>query len=167
MVTNVIKNNDQDKLKDLSTTKNIKEDENKINSKSSSVMENFNSLITPSNIEQVSSYSDSEEKDFQPILDSVIASIKEDKDKLPLIKQLKNQFSAILKTLNEDENNSNKENLPFVNITNRTYKNCNSNLLGKLLKKAGFKNESGSIFKFEGAMESLTQATQIIERLDK
>ena len=46
-------------------------------------------------------------------------SIKEDKDKIPFIKQLKNQFSAIHETLKKEEK---KENLPFINLTNRTYK---------------------------------------------
>jgi hypothetical protein len=112
-------------------------------------------------------------------------SVTEDKNKIPLIKQLKNQFSAIAEILKNNNINSNNEtssnldnsnpsnstieNLPFINLTNRTYKNCDSNLLSQFLIQTGFKNESGkmNIYKFEGKLQDLVNGLEIIESLDK
>jgi hypothetical protein len=115
--------------------------------------------------------------DFPALLEKTFSSIKEDKDKLPFIMQLKNQFSAINEIINKEILNSesnieevlNKDiSLPQVNITNRAYKAASSHLLSQLLKKIGFKNESGSIFKFDQKKyEGLQYAIQNLESFNK
>jgi hypothetical protein len=115
--------------------------------------------------------------DFSDLLENTYNSIKEDKDKLPFIMQLKNQFSAINETIKKEILNSesnveevlNKDiSLPHVNITNRAYKAANSNMLSQLLKKIGFKNESGSVFKYDQKKyEELQSAIDNIESFNK
>jgi hypothetical protein len=105
------------------------------------------------------------EQNIPALLFTCLCSIKDDKDKVPFVKQLKNQFSAILETMKKD---SSMEALPFINTTNRVYKNVDNNLLSKLLKLAGFRNEnSGSIYKYKGDYEKLKQTLDTFDEYDK
>jgi hypothetical protein len=77
-------------------------------------------------------------------------------------KEILNSESNIEEVLNKDIS------LPHVNITNRAYKAASSHLLSQLLKKIGFKNESGSIFKFDQKKyEGLQYAIQNLESFNK
>ena len=103
-------------------------------------------------------------ENISSLLIDCINSIKEEKDNLPFIKQLKNQFSAIAETLKKDS--SGKDSLPFINITNRVYKTVENSLLSNFLKASNFANESGSIFKFKGLVEDLTKIIEIFNQHD-
>jgi hypothetical protein len=102
--------------------------------------------------------------DFKAILESVLSTVKDEKDKFSLIKQLKNQFSAIL---DANSNNDNPSLVSNINLTNKIFKCANNKLLGILFIKAGFKAESASKYIYDNKLEELSNSIKIGEDYDK